>query len=823
MNEYLEYIKWFGKEVYKKQLEILGYDSAVCLFRDNIDYTVLNKDIIFITDCNSIYETIHKLNKYKEKIEDKFEVLDISIFKGNDNVNLSETYLIAIYCVDKNKYKSNIKQYQKAFKSNSKNYKLILKNIEKILKQDSKKLIEVNYVPQGIRIQNINELYIDFLNNVKRKNRKDLLKLKFNRIKSRRGCGHIEYNYKLAEKNILQNINIKALEELLKVKSNRNIKGYKTLTTKLKNHKKNNIVNNLYDSSYSSIAIINCENDELNKKYIEVFKKLNSKVIVISNNREAYDKCEIIVSSKERAMKLVEGIKAIYITNFDEVPQNKNIIALDISNIKEINYENIISLITSKIEYLNAFSNLDHINSVKTLTGTFFNFDGNNYYSGGAERYLIDLHEVCKQMGMKLRIYQKANFNFFRYYNDIEVVGISNENEQYNYSYAQNIGILSAYNEISKNKTKLNIYSAFLECLGQALSPSIGISHGVAWDYKDNVYSEDCWKDKNWIIESAMSCDKLVSVDTNTANYFQTVDYKLGNTTEVIPNYVNNEEFAPDESKKESSNIVIVYPRRLYEARGLYILLDNTDKLLSKYENIEIHFVGKGFKEDTDKIQEKINKWGNRVKMYNCPPNKMHEVYKKADISVIPTLYSEGTSLSCLEAMSTGNAVIATRVGGLTDLIINNYNGKLIEPNKNSLFAAICDWLDNPETMKKCKANAMEVSKVFSKDIWINSWKKLIKKHAKKLSNKENVYYNITKIYVATKNIDSSKLNKIIFEKLINNNLVYIVNNEIDKKQSYGRIQYIKEDEDLYRNADCILIDKDYENKQDINGEHIEL
>lgn len=56
------------------------------------------------------------------------------------------------------------------------------------------------------------------------------------------------------------------------------------------------------------------------------------------------------------------------------------------------------------------------------------------------------MHEVCNQLGMKLRIYQKANFEFFRYYNDIEVVGISYKNEQYNYEYNQNISILENYN-----------------------------------------------------------------------------------------------------------------------------------------------------------------------------------------------------------------------------------------------------------------------------------------------------------------------------------------------------------------------------------------
>ena len=199
------------------------------------------------------------------------------------------------------------------------------------------------------------------------------------------------------------------------------------------------------------------------------------------------------------------------------------------------------------------------------------------------------------------------------------------------------------------------------------------------------------------------------------------------------------------------------------------------------------------------------------------------EVYKNADISVIPTLFSEGTSLSCLEAMSTANAVIATRIGGLTDLIINNYNGKLIEPNKESLYIAIKDFLNNSELMEKCKKNAREVSKVFSKDIWIDKWKKVIKKYSKKVGKQENIYYNVTKIYVSPQNIESAKLNKIILEKLIDNNLVYIVNDNENRKHSYGRLQYIKEDEDLYRNSDYVLIDKDYENKENIIGEYIDI
>ena len=163
------------------------------------------------------------------------------------------------------------------------------------------------------------------------------------------------------------------------------------------------------------------------------------------------------------------------------------------------------------------------------------------------------------------------------------------------------------------------------------------------------------------------------------------------------------------------------------------MLLEVADKILEKHNNVEIRLVGKGFDEDLIKIDKKVQKWGtDKIKVYNKPPTEMHQEYKEADITLIPTLYSEGTSLSCLEAMASGNAVITTRIGGLTDLIINNYNGKLIEPNAKALYDAIEEFLTNEELVKKCKQNAIAVAETFSKDKWEKSWKKIIRQIAKK-------------------------------------------------------------------------------------------
>ncbi|MBI1888936.1 MAG: glycosyltransferase family 4 protein, partial [Candidatus Spechtbacteria bacterium] len=64
-------------------------------------------------------------------------------------------------------------------------------------------------------------------------------------------------------------------------------------------------------------------------------------------------------------------------------------------------------------------------------------------------------------------------------------------------------------------------------------------------------------------------------------------------------------------------------------------------------------------------------------------------VYHKADIFVMPSL-SEGFGTVALEAMAAGLAVVATRVGGLADIIEDEKTGIFAEPrNSGDLFRAV--------------------------------------------------------------------------------------------------------------------------------------
>lgn len=468
--------------------------------------------------------------------------------------------------------------------------------------------------------------------------------------------------------------------------------------------------------------------------------------------------------------------------------------------------------------YLNTLSgmkllaNYNNQYNISLKTSTFFNYYGTNYCSGGAERYVLDLHEVCKNMDLNLNVYQIGEKRFFRKYQGVNVIGLLVKDEPITNNYSYIDKLTKNYIYQTYNNTLLHIYSAFQECYPNHIGPSIGISHGISWDNKINHYEygrDYFWEKKKKYLDGAFFCDRLISVDTNTANWFQTVDYQLGNRKfHVIPNYVDSNEFVPrKEFLKQQGNIVIVYPRRLCEPRGLYIVLDIVEDILKKYHNVEFHFVGKGTYKDVQAVEDMVNKYPDKIKCYNKSPQDMKDVYRNADISLIPTQYSEGTSLSCLEALASGNLVIATRIGGLTDLIINGFNGYLIEPDSNSLKDCLVQVLDHFDQQADIRKRGLVSVESFRKEAWKEKWKEEIKSFNPKATSKNNDL-----IEIQLNNIDSisDKTLNIIKKELENGNLVYLRVDEMPDKDviSHGLLQLVDANEEVVSPAKKIYNEK---------------
>ena len=315
MEEYWNYIKWLGKSLYEKEIQLLGNIEVGCIFHDEVNYKMLKNNLIIIIDCNSIQETIYKIYKYKMKIEEKYKIVDISIFKGNDTENFSETYLISIYCVDKNKYEENMSIYNEVFKCNLKRLKTIDNQIKEIFKQESEKVVEINNIPQNNNNTSINDLYCKMLKSINNKNKNDLSQLKSNRNKNMNKEFQVKKNYEFIKNKLLKKADVDYVDELLKIKNNKTIKGYIKKGKKFKKVKIKNYIDKIFKNNSSSIVIINCTENKIIDEYIKIFESIKSTIIVISSMGQIYPENVVVMQSISKAFKLVKGYKVIYISD----------------------------------------------------------------------------------------------------------------------------------------------------------------------------------------------------------------------------------------------------------------------------------------------------------------------------------------------------------------------------------------------------------------------------------------------------------------------------------------------------------------------------
>jgi glycosyltransferase involved in cell wall biosynthesis len=68
------------------------------------------------------------------------------------------------------------------------------------------------------------------------------------------------------------------------------------------------------------------------------------------------------------------------------------------------------------------------------------------------------------------------------------------------------------------------------------------------------------------------------------------------------------------------------------------------------------------------------------------------------DISVLPSIHREGLGISLIESMAAGIPVIASRLGGIPEVIEHGKSGLLVEPgNASALASAIQSLTENRE------------------------------------------------------------------------------------------------------------------------------
>ena len=89
-----------------------------------------------------------------------------------------------------------------------------------------------------------------------------------------------------------------------------------------------------------------------------------------------------------------------------------------------------------------------------------------------------------------------------------------------------------------------------------------------------------------------------------------------------------------------------------------------------------------------------------------------------ATISVVPSQWSEGTSLSAIESIAQGIPVVATDVGGLPNIVLPGFNGYLCPAITRKFAVRICELLENEDEYLRLAHNCLTLRNVFSFERW---------------------------------------------------------------------------------------------------------
>ena len=140
-----------------------------------------------------------------------------------------------------------------------------------------------------------------------------------------------------------------------------------------------------------------------------------------------------------------------------------------------------------------------------------------------------------------------------------------------------------------------------------------------------------------------------------------------------IPNCVDTNKFKKSQSIKslQSLNPILV-PRNIVRGRGIHLAILAFKEFSKKFKNTSLVICGDfsdvEYKYEIFNLIKDLDLIGKVYFIGSIDWNLMPRIYSSSFMTVIPTLYEEGTSLAALESMSCGTPVVSATIGGLLDL-----------------------------------------------------------------------------------------------------------------------------------------------------------
>jgi len=223
--------------------------------------------------------------------------------------------------------------------------------------------------------------------------------------------------------------------------------------------------------------------------------------------------------------------------------------------------------------------------------------------------------------------------------------------------------------------------------------------------------------------------DAVVTVDSRLYRHALGLVPERSDSIYTLMNFIDTAAFAPpaDPAEEErlrlkaraawdvpEGKIVLFCPRRLVKKNGvIYPSLALAAMSESDRGRFLLLHAGEGGERAEMERIIRENHLEEHVRLLGGQgPEAVRELYRLADIVLVPSVHSENveeaTSLSALEAMASGRPLIAGRVGGLAEMVVDGETGLLVPADAEALAAAVLRLAADPGLGARMAAAARE-------------------------------------------------------------------------------------------------------------------
>lgn len=249
--------------------------------------------------------------------------------------------------------------------------------------------------------------------------------------------------------------------------------------------------------------------------------------------------------------------------------------------------------------------------------------------------------------------------------------------------------------------------------------------------FEHNIY----WQKQWWKILAdrilALKTTKIF-VDSNAILEFTSKQEKLDKSKFAILPYpielVEETNFNKVKIKEEfglpEKSFVIGSVSRFVEQKGIPYLIEAASKILESIGRDDVYFLIIGYGKKETELIEMVKNFKIESRCFIKSAKNIEEVMSTMDIFVVPSLW-EGQPIAMLEAMAINRPVVATKVGGIPELIISGKNGLLAEPkDPDSLALQITKLIKDDNLREMISKEGRGTAESFSMPVYIKKLEK---------------------------------------------------------------------------------------------------